>query len=61
MILCDASSPGVTAAGVYHIPYIEAVEGYRHAYATKHSGVLWTRRSDHTPDPRCPGCAEESA
>jgi hypothetical protein len=60
LVLCDASSPGMTAAGVYHTPYVESVEGYRHAYATKHEGIQWTRSMNHPPDPKCPGCAEQA-
>jgi hypothetical protein len=57
VILCDASNPGMDG-DVYHVPYNEAVDGYRHAYATKHKGVQWSRSMDHPADPRCPGCAE---
>ena len=56
MILCDASKPGMDG-DVYHMPYVEAVEGYRHGYMTKHNGVEWTRNINHPPDPRCPECA----
>lgn len=52
---CDASAPGDDGA-VYHLPYIEAVDGKRHGYKTKH-GVEWTRSSAHPADSRCPECA----
>ena len=55
-IICDASDPGM-AGDVYHMPYIESVDGYRHGYMTRH-GVQWTRSMDHPADARCPGCAE---
>jgi hypothetical protein len=57
LMLCDAENPGVTTAGVYHLPYTEAVDGYRHAYRTRH-GVQWTRHATHPTDAHCPGCAE---
>jgi hypothetical protein len=43
---------------VYHVPYLEAVEGYRHGYKTRHNGVAWTRQPDHPTDPKCPGCKD---
>lgn len=55
MIFCDSSSPGVAEDGLYVTPYVEAVEGYHHAYKTR-QGVEWTRNWDHPEDPRCPAC-----
>lgn len=63
--ICDSSAPGM-AGDVYHLPYVEAVEGKRHAYRVEHKSpisdrparryVEWTRNPDHPPDPRCPEC-----
>lgn len=63
--LCDSSAPGMSG-DVYHLPYGEAVEGKRHAYAVEHKSritgraaryVEWTRNPDHPPDPKCPECS----
>lgn len=54
MVVCDSSNPGMDG-NVYHTPYLEAVEGYHHAYKTRH-GVEWTRNETHPEDPKCPGC-----
>lgn len=54
MKLCGPENPGMDGA-VYRQPYIEAVEGFDHAYQTKF-GVHWTRNSGHPEDPKCPGC-----
>lgn len=56
MIICSPDNPGVGAIGVYHLPYIEATEGKRHAFNTGASGIVWTRNPNHYPDPRCPEC-----
>lgn len=62
MILDDADRPAVEG-GVYHIGYIELVDGYRHAYevTSTHGYRKWVRYSrtaNHPPDPRCPECAD---
>jgi hypothetical protein len=62
--ICDSSAPGM-AGDVYHLPYVEAVEGKRHGYTiTKrtrngreyNTGVEWTRDAGHPADPKCPEC-----
>ena len=62
--ICDSSAPGM-AGDVYHLPYVEAVEGKRHGYAVEHKSritghvsrfVEWTRNAGHPPDPKCPEC-----
>lgn len=55
-MVCSSSSPG-ELNGLYYLPYVEAVEGYRHGYMTKHDGVRWTRDASHPIDPKCPECA----
>lgn len=54
MIVCSPEQPGMDG-DVYHLPYIEAVAGKLHGYATSR-GVQWTRSADHPEDPRCPEC-----
>jgi len=54
--ICDSTAPGM-AGGVYHLPYVEAVEGKRHGFMDGHRGVHWTRDPDHPPDPLCPECS----
>jgi len=54
-MLCDSSRPGMDG-DQYRVPYVEAVQGYWHGYATPHNGIQWTRTPDHPPDPKCPGC-----
>jgi hypothetical protein len=53
------------AGDVFHLPYVEAVEGKRHGYEERgrtrsgvewSHGVKWTRDAGHPPDPRCPEC-----
>jgi len=39
------------------MPYVEAVDGYRHGYADIKGRVRWTRKMAHPSDPRCPECA----
>jgi hypothetical protein len=56
LIMCTPSNPGMSG-DVYHVPYIESVEGYRHGYMGR-NGVEWTRKISHPTDPRCPACAE---
>lgn len=62
VILCDANSTPVEN-GRYFIGYIEAVDGYRHAYADPNSrrgrrsgAARYARTADHPADPRCPEC-----
>jgi hypothetical protein len=57
LILCSSERPGMDG-DVYHLPYIEAVEGYRHGCMTR-NGVRWTRNMNHTEDIHCPECASE--
>ena len=59
-MICDSSAPGM-AGGVYHLPYVEAVEGKRHGYMTRHDGVTWTRSASHPADPKCPECYLEQS
>ena len=40
----------------YSVPYIEAVEGYRHVYRTEKGTLRYTRDANHQPDRRCPEC-----
>lgn len=58
--LCTSDMPGETG-GHYVTPYVEAVEGYRHAYQVPAKpparAVRWTRDPNHPPDPKCPECA----
>jgi hypothetical protein len=62
--ICDSSAPGM-AGDVYHLPYVEAVEGKRHGYTVTHTSRIdgrtrsftqWTRDAGHPPDPKCPEC-----
>ena len=56
LIMCTAENPGMSG-DFYHMPYVEAVDGYRHGYMTD-KGFVWTLKLIHPDDARCPGCEE---
>ena len=55
VIICDSQRPGIDG-GVYHLPYIEAVDGKLHGHRDKHGRVKWTHARPATADPKCPAC-----
>lgn len=65
MIICTPERPGLDGDR-YRMPYVEAVEGKRHAFMVEHKSpisdrparryVQWTRNPDHPQDPKCPSC-----
>ena len=58
VLACGATHPGITS-GVYHLPYLESVTGYRHAFARRPGGAIeYSRVGGHPADPRCPECAD---
>jgi len=65
VIIDDADHPSIEG-GVYHIGYVEMVDGYRHAYRAPvgkcgHRTVIrYSRSPNHPADPRCPECAAKS-